>query len=145
MDIVDGKPPAWRFDAECFLWEAAHSMPAATSEEDFWRSMAEVVASRVDGGDPLLPALRGDFAAIAFLEWMRQNGRGGSLSSAELTALYSEHCAESQHVPTGENVMRKHLAHLPGVKKMQSDQTSDAGRRTRNYYWIISDDDGRLR
>lgn len=136
MRDANGKAE-WRFDAECLVWEIAHSLPAAISEPDFWQYMTEAIAGKAEPGEPLLPALRGDFAAIAFLDWARGNDRCGTLSSAELSTCYQLYCAESPHVSTGENRMRKFLAVLPGVQKIRSDCHDEGGRRTRFFYWVI--------
>lgn len=132
MTHVDGKPPAWRFEAECLVWECAHAVPDDASEPEFWRAVADLASSRIDA----LPTVSGAEAASGFLRWLRENDLCGSMSSSELVSHYSDYSVEAPHADVHGNTMRRCLIALPGVRKMQEEAGRD-GRRSRRFVWIV--------
>lgn len=86
-----------------------------------------------------LPALIPSEAAWVFLKWIRAHHREGRYPSADFSALYTEHCEETNRMPTGENWVRAALSRMPnsGVSKTQVDGKSEHGKRVRNNEWII--------
>lgn len=92
------------------------------------------------GVDTLLPP---DVAAARFAEWVRLAGRCGTYNSEQLTALYSEHCADQGLLHTPENFLRKALKALPGVHLEQGYGHHPGGgrkskRRHRPMLWTIA-------
>lgn len=92
---------------------------------------------------PFRPKLDAERAAHAFVEWCRNEGRCGTYSSKQITSLYREHCAAEDFVAVADNMLKKHLATIPGVIKDQDEthtSASEGHRRHRPTRWIIKAD-----
>lgn len=89
------------------------------------------------------PALEPHAAANRFAEWIVVNARQGSYVSEALTALYIEHCEAIGHEPVPQAVLRRHLAHIPGIKRGKQETVgmrkagSGRERRLRSQEWRL--------
>lgn len=89
---------------------------------------------------PGLTKLTAADAARRFRDWLFECRRDGTYTSAEVSALYEEHCRAEDLIPHPENEMRPHLQRLGGVKKAPVDinvKTKDGKRRNRSVRWIF--------
>lgn len=119
--------PASNSMADFAAW-AARLSPDADAEElaDLYDDVCRVagwfhedenVAASVTEEPHVLPALAPTEAAKRFAAWVVAESRQGSYVSEALTALYVEHCEAIGHEPVPQAVLRRHLAHIPGIKR----------------------------
>lgn len=143
--------PAWVLKAEAVRAAAGITdrLPARTKSE-FARSVEIVEAqaaatlSKPVESKPVLsielrPQLSTADAARRFLAAIQHDEIVGEYTAPELSALYSQFCADHNLTPSPVDHVKAELAHLPGVHRQQvATSCPETGKRRRNWMWIIT-------
>lgn len=133
--------PAWRVVQEqrAAIWGI--TLPPYRTRRQFELAIevAETRAAISVMPEGPAPALAPSEAARRFLSSIQHDEMVGEYTAPELSALYSQHCADHNLTPAHIDFVKCELALLPGVHRKQADKRDPVtGKRQRPMMWIIS-------
>lgn len=133
--------PAWRVVQEqrAAMWGI--TLPPYRTRRQFELAIevAETRAAISVMPEGPAPALAPSEAARRFLSSLQHDELVGEYTAPELSALYSQHCADDNLTPAPIDLVKGELVRLPGVHRKQADMRDPVtGKRQRPMMWFIA-------